>query len=166
MAHSLPEMPRPIETLLSLPRVRLVNRVPIVETDELIRRFVNRADYEPRLVRNALEVSDGSARQFSVDDKGLSTLLEEINSTEYVVTKRSRILMQRLLNGIYGDGFIFKEFEDGIEPLCRISPHLRKASKVADQLAVKTREESVDLARALMIDLPKRDNDAKDILEG
>ena len=124
-----------------------------------MRRFVNHTGYQPKLVKSALGVAHGSAKQFSMDDKGLSTLLEEINSSEYVVTKRSRMTMQGLLDGIYGDGFIFKEFEDEIEPLCRISQPLRQVSRVADCLADKTKEESIDVARALMIDLPKRENE-------
>jgi len=33
-------MPRPIETLLSLPRVRLIDRVPILETKKYVKRFM------------------------------------------------------------------------------------------------------------------------------
>jgi hypothetical protein len=156
MAHSILEMPRPIETLLSLPRVRLADRVPILETERLVHQLVERGEYQPRLVKNAFEVSRGSAHQFSMDDQGLSTLLQEINSAEYIVTKRSKRAMEQMLNGIYGDGFVFKQFENEIEPLCRISRPLRQVSKLADSLADKTKEESIDVARALMIDLPKR----------
>jgi len=91
-------MPRPIESLLSLPRVRLFDRVPIPETENFVRRFLGQRGYEIKLVRSALEVSEGSARQFSSDDQGLSTLLKEINSAEYIVTKRSKLLMKELLN--------------------------------------------------------------------
>jgi len=156
MAYSKLEMPRPLETLLSLPRVRLANRVPILETETLVRRLVDRTEYQPKLVKNAFEVSRGSAHQFSMDDQGLSALLKEINSAEYIVTKRSKKAMEEMLNGIYGDGFVFKEFENEIEPLCQISQALRQVSKLADTLADKTKEESIDVARALMIDLPKR----------
>ena len=148
-------MPRPIETLLSLRRVRLFDRVPILETEEFVRRFMHRADYRPKLAKEALQVSRGSARQFSLDDEGLSTLLEEINSAEYVVTKRSKRIMEEMLNGIYGDDLIFKGFEEQIEPLYDISRPLRQISKFADSLADKTKEESIDVARALMIHLPK-----------
>ena len=156
MAYSILEMPRPLETLLSLPRVRLANRVPILETETLVRRLLDRTEYQPKLVKNAFEVSRGSAHQFSMDDQGLSALLKEINSAEYIVTKRSKKVMEEMLNGIYGDGFVFKEFENEIEPLCQISQALRQVSKLADTLADKTKEESIDVARALMIDLPKR----------
>jgi hypothetical protein len=156
MAYSKLEMPRPLETLLSLPRVRLANRVPILETETLVRRLVDRTEYQPKLIKNAFEVSRGSAHIFSKDDQGLSTLLKEINSAEYIVTKRSKKVMEEMLNGIYGDGFVFKEFENEIEPLCQISQPLRQVSKLADSLADKTKEESIDVARALMIDLPKR----------
>lgn len=160
MGHSILEMPRPIETLLSLPRVRLADRVPILETERLVHQLVERGEYQPRLVKNAFEVSRGSAHQFSMDDQGLSTLLEEINSAEYIVTKRSKRVMEQMLNGIYGDGFVFKRFENEIEPLCQISQPLREVSKLADSLADKTKEESIDVARALMIDLPKRQTEA------
>jgi hypothetical protein len=103
-------------------------------------------------------VSEGSAQQFAADDKGLSTLLEEVNSTEYMVTKRSRAIMEGILKDIYGDGCIFKEFEGEIQPLCDISPQLREISNVADSLADKTKEETFDVARALLIDLPKQDD--------
>jgi hypothetical protein len=148
-------MLRPIETLLSLPRVRLFNMVPILETERLVRRFIDRPDYKPKLVKPALEISRGSAQQFSRDDEGLSALLREISSAEYIVTKRSKRVMEEMLCGIYDDGFLFKEFEGQIRPLCEVSQRLRQVSKLADSLADKTKEESIDVARALMIDLPK-----------
>jgi len=151
-------MPRPIESLLSLPRVRLFDRVPILETENFVKRFMGQPGYQTKLVKSALEVSEGSARQFSSDDEGLSALLKEIGSAEYIVTKRSRTVMEEMLSGIYNDGFLFKEFEGHIEPLCELSHKLLQTSKLADSLADMTKEESIDVARALMIDLPKRDN--------
>jgi hypothetical protein len=150
-------MPRPIESLLSLPRVRLFDRVPILETERLVRRYIDRPDYHPKLVKPALEVSRASAQQFSSDDEGLSALLEEIGSAEYIVTRRSRKVMEEMLNGICDDGSLFKEFEGQIQPLCQLSHDLLRVSRLADSLADKTKEESIDVARALMIGLPKRD---------
>jgi hypothetical protein len=150
-------MPRPIESLLSLPRVRLFDRVPILETESLVRRYVDRPDYQPRLLKPALEVSRASAQQFSSDDEGLSALLKEIGSAEYIVTKRSRKVMEEMLSGICDDGSLFKEFEGQIQPLCQLSHDLLQVSRLADSLADKTKEESIDVARALMIGLPKRD---------
>lgn len=147
-------MPRPIETLLSLPRVRLINRVPIVETERYVRRFIHRTEYQPKLVKQSLQVSKGSAKQFSADDQGLSTLLAELDSAEYVVTRRSKRIMEDMLNGICADGAIFKGFKEKIQPLCAISQPLKEASRLADNLADRTKEESIDVARALMIDLP------------
>jgi hypothetical protein len=148
------ELPRPIETLLSLPRVRLIDKVPILETEEYLRRFMNQSDHKPMLVDRALQVSEGSAQQFSTDDKGLSALLEEIDSAEYVVTRRSKVVMEKMLHGICADGRIFKGFEKEIEPLYDASPNLRGVAKLADNLADKTKEESLDLARALLIGIP------------
>jgi len=152
--HFYAEMPRPIETLLSLPRVRLVDRVPILETKEYMKRFMSHTEYAPKLINRALQVSEGAAHQFSADDQGLSALLEEIDTAEYIVTKQSRGVMETMLNGICSDGRIYKGFGQEIEPLCDASPPLRYVSKVADNLADKTKEESMDLARALLIDLP------------
>jgi hypothetical protein len=151
-------MPRPIESLLSLPRVRLFNRVPILETEKLVRRYIGLPDYRSKLVKPALEVSQASAHQFSSDDEGLSRLLKEIGSVEYIVTKRSKETMEEMLSGICEDGSLFKEFEGQIKPLCEISRDLLSVSKLADSLADKTKEESIDVARALMIDLPKLGN--------
>jgi hypothetical protein len=150
-------MPRPIETLLSLPRLRLIDRVPIVETEEHVRRFVERTEYRHKLVKEALQVSQGSAKQFSADDEGLSALLEEIDSAEYIVTRRSKWIMEEMLKGICADGRIFKGFEDKIQPLCNLSQPLRETSKLADSLADKTKEESLDVARALLISLPTQE---------
>jgi hypothetical protein len=152
-------MTRPIETLLSLPRLRLADRVPIIETENLVRQLADREQYHPRLVQRAYDVSTGSVKQFSEDHRGLSTLLEEVNAAEYIVTKRSKNVLEQMLNGICGDGFIYKEFEHVIEPLCQVSQSLRHVSNIADSLADKTKEESLDLARALLIDLPKHDNE-------
>jgi hypothetical protein len=147
-------MPRPIETLLSLRRVRLIDRVPILETKKYVRRFMGQPAYRPKLVTQAMKVSEGSAQQFSVDDIGLAMLLEEIDSAEYVVTKRSKRIMEEMLKGICADGFIYKEFAAEISTLCEISPPLRQISKIADRLADKAKEETFDVARALLIDLP------------
>ena len=148
------EMPRPIETLLSLPRVRLIDKVPVIETERYVNHFISQSDYTARLVQRALQVSEGSAEQFSTDDKGLSTLLDEVGSAEYVVTERSKSMMEEMLSGICADGLIFKDFEQQIMPLYEGSRHLRDITKVADDLVYKTREESLDLARALVIEMP------------
>jgi len=147
-------MPRPIETLVSLPRVRLIDRIPILETEEYLKRFINQAECKPKLVNRALQVSQGSAQQFSTDDKGLSTLLEEVDSAEYIVTRRSKMVMEEMLNGICADGRIFKDFEEEIETLYDASPRLRGVAKLTDNLVDKTKEESIDLARALLIKIP------------
>ena len=151
-------MPRPIETLLSLPRVRLIDKVPILETEQYVRRYVERTEYHPKLVKQALRVSDGSACQFSADEEGLSALIHEVASAEYVVTERSKRVMEGMLNNICADGRIFKGFENSIAPLCEISPPLRNSSNVADSLADKAKEESLDLARALLIHLPTQED--------
>jgi len=65
------------------------------------------------------------------------------------------------LSGICADGFIFKEFEGEIDPLCEISPPLRQVSKLADGLADKAKEETVDVARALLLDLPTHARDLR-----
>jgi hypothetical protein len=145
---------RPIETLLSLPRVRLIDRVPIIETEAYVRRFIHRIETQPKLVRRSLQVSSESAKQFSADDKGLSTLLAEFNCAEYVVTKNSKRVMEGMLSDICADGDIFKGFEEKIQPLCEISHPLREVSRFADSLADRAKEESIDVARALMIELP------------
>ena len=147
-------MARPIETLLSLPRVRLIDRVPIIETGAYVRRFIHRIEKQHKLVQKSLQVSNESAKQFSDDDKGLSSLLAEFNCAEYVVTRNSKRLMEGMLSEICADGEIFKGFEKKIQPLCAISPPLREASRLADSLATRAKEESIDVARALMIELP------------
>jgi len=154
-------MPRPIETFLSLPRVRLIDRVPILETEKYVRRFMGRLGYRPKLVKQAMQVSEGSAKQFSADDEGLCTLLGELDSAEYVVTKRSKRMMGEMLSGICADGFIFKGFEGEIDSLCKISPPLRQVSKLADGLADKAKEETIDVARALLLDLPTHATDLR-----
>ena len=140
-------MPRPIESLFTLPRVRLFDRVPILETENFVRRFLGQPGYQTKLVESALEVSEGSARQFSSDDEGLSTLLKEISFAEYIVTKRSKRAMEEMLSGIYKDGLLFKEFEEHIEPLCELSHNLERTSRLADSLADMTKEESIDVTR-------------------
>lgn len=102
-------------------------------------------------MKHALKVSGASAQQFSIDEKGLSTLLEEIDTGEYTLTRRSRVVMESMLSGIYEDGLIFKEYERDVETLYEFSRDLQRISKLAD----KTKEESIDVARALMIRLPQ-----------
>ena len=83
-----------------------------------------------------------------------STLLAEFNCAEYVVTRNSKRVMDGMLSQICADGDIFKGFEAKIQPLCAISQPLREASRFADSLADRAKEESIDVARALMIELP------------
>lgn len=122
-----------------------------METRRLIRRYADQREYQVRLVKHALKVSGASAQQFSIDEKGLSTLLEEIDTGEYTLTRRSRVVMESMLSGIYEDGLIFKEYERDVETLYEFSRDLQRISKLAD----KTKEESIDVARALMIRLPQ-----------
>ena len=129
--------------------------MPILETERLVERFIDRPEYQTRLVKPALEVSRGSARQFSTDNEGLTALLKEIESIEYTVTKRSKRAMEDMLDGICGDGVLFKHFEGRIQPLWELSQDLRKISKFAESLADRTKEECMDVARALMIELPQ-----------
>ena len=56
------------------------------------------------------------------------------------------------LTRCFADGRIFKGFEE-IENLYD-SPTLRNVTKLADNLADKTRKESVDVAKALLIGIP------------
>jgi hypothetical protein len=149
-------MSRPIETLLALPRVKLTDRVPIIETQAYIHRAMNQNPYQMNLINRALQVSGRSAKQFSNDDQGLTTLLSELNSNEYAVTKHSVAILQNLINDICSDGFIYREFENEIEPLTELSEPLRQTSKLAGNLADKTREETFDLAHMLLIAPPKR----------
>jgi hypothetical protein len=65
--------------------------------------------------------------------------------------------MEEMLGGICDDGSPFKKFEEQIRPLCELSRSLFQVSKLADSLADRTKEESIDVARALMIVLPRRD---------
>lgn len=122
---------------------------------------MERPGYRLKLVKQAMQVSEGSAKQFSADDEVLCTLLEEVNSAEYIVTTRSKRMMGELLNGICADGFIFKGFESEIDPLCEISPPLRQVSKLADGLADRVKEETIDVARALLLDLPTHASDLR-----
>jgi len=51
--------------------------------------------YRPKLVKQAMKVSERSAQQFSLDDMGLAMLLEEVDSAEYVVTNVRSELWRR-----------------------------------------------------------------------
>lgn len=88
-------------------------------------------------------------------------MLDEIDSAEYVVNRHSKKVMEEMLNGMCADGSIFKEFEGEIDPLCHVSRSLREISKWADGLADKVKEESLDIARALLIDLPTQPRDPR-----
>jgi hypothetical protein len=109
-------------------------------------------------VSQAITVSGRSANHFATDEKGLSLLLDEVESSDYVVTERSKRVMEEMLNDICADGLVFKGFENTIQPLCQLSRDLREASTVADTLADRAKEESMDLARTLLIPLPGKDD--------
>ena len=57
------------------------------------------------------------------------------------------------LTRCFADGRLFKGFEEKVENLYD-SPTLRNVTKLADNLIDKIREETVDVAKALLIGIP------------
>ncbi len=148
-------MPRPLETILSLPRVRLVSKVPVVETERLVQLYVDKPRFRPTLIQHATDVARGSYFQFSRDEASLRHVITVVNTNRYVVTRKSRLAMSDLVNDVYGDGVIYKRFDRTIEPLIESSEILWKVSELAESKADSAAEQSLDVARLLGLSIPK-----------
>lgn len=146
-------MRRPLETILSLPRVRLVNKVPLVETEELIELYIDKRRYRGVLVRHATKVTEGAYIEFVRDDESLTSIIDEINKEDFFVTRKARAAIRELVTGIYGDGIIFKQFEAKIKPLFTDSAELEEITKITDRVADSTKEHSLDVARLVGVSI-------------
>lgn len=121
-------MQRPIETILMIPRVRLAKKVPIVETEKLIKLYLDKIGYYPKLINHAFEVLKKSYVYFCKDDNDLVYLIEAINSGNYTVSYKSKIVLSNMLQEIIFDNSLFKEFNNTLKPLFKISRMLRELS--------------------------------------
>lgn len=149
-------MRRPLETVMVWPpRVRLTQKIPIVETEELVMRFAEKPDYQPILVANTKSVAQQSYYSFCEDEIILRNLLRAIISDMYTVSLRAQLYLRRLLNDTYGDSLVFKEFEDKIQFLMEISKELEVLSKKVEQVANTTKDYSLEIGEELGIKLPR-----------
>ncbi len=147
-------MRRPLETVLLWPRVRLTQKVPLVEAEELVTRYANEPRYQPILVKSATRVTRHSYFYFSEDEVHLWNLLQAILSDVYSVSLRTKLSLRRLLNDVYGDSLIFKEFDRKIEFLFEISRDLKDLALKVEKIAESTKNYSVEIGDALGIKLP------------
>jgi len=136
------------------PRVRLTQKVPLVETEKLVVRFAEKPEYQPILVANTKRVAQHSYYSFCEDEIILWNLLHAIISDMYTVSLRTQLYLRRLLNDTYGDSLIFKEFERKIEFLMEISKELKDLSRKVERVADTTKNYSLEIGQELGIKLP------------
>jgi hypothetical protein len=146
---------RPIDTILALSRVRLVNKVPVLETEQLVRLLIDRVEFRKTLVEHATGVTEGSYRQFESDDEALVTLADEIESARYCVTRHAQACLASLVRDIFGDGVIYKKFAANIRPLFEESDYLERISGLTARVVDSTHEHSLDVARLIGAPVPR-----------
>lgn len=146
---------RPIDTILALSRVRLINKVPLLETEQLVRLFLDQVNLRKKLVEHATGVTEGSYRQFESDDEALVALADEIESAQYCVTRHAQARLTSLVRDIFGDGVIYKKFAASIEPLFEESNYLERISGLTSRVVDSTHEHSLDVARLIGAPVPR-----------
>ncbi len=122
-----------METILTIPRVKLTRRVPLVETEKLVNFHVERPSYHPMLVKRTTEVMERSYMYFCKDETYLLSLMAAVNSNEFTVSVRTQMALSTMLTDVYSDGLTFKGFEDSIEPLLELSQSLEEMTKLTDK---------------------------------
>jgi hypothetical protein len=147
-------MRRPLETVLLWPRVRLTQKVPLIEAEELVTRYADEPEYQPILVKSATRVTEHSYFYFREDEAHLWNLLRAIVSNMYSVSLRTKLNLRRLLNDAYGDSLIFKEFDRKIEFLFDISKDLKDLTLKVEKIAESTKNYSIEIGEVLGIKLP------------
>jgi len=146
---------RPLETILGIPRVRLTQRVPLVETEKMVSIFLDRGPYRPMLVKRATEVTELSYRYFCDDEASLMSLRAAVNSKEFAVNLRTQMILSSLLTGMHQDGGRFKGFEERIEPLMDLSPILEHVARMADEKVDGVRERAEEIGELIGVRVPR-----------
>jgi len=147
-------MRRPLETVLLWPRVRLTQKVPLIEAEELVTKYADKPEYQPVLVKSATRVAQHSYFYFREDEALLWNLLQAIISNMYSISLRTRLNLRRLLNDAYGDSLVFKEFDRKIEFLFDISKDLKDLALKVEKIAESSKNYSIEIGEALGIKLP------------
>ncbi|MGQ9543723.1 MAG: hypothetical protein ACUVTM_06545 [Candidatus Bathyarchaeia archaeon] len=119
---------KPLEIILGLSRVRLPQRIPIVETAELLELHHDNPKLQHALLRHAENVTKNSYWQFSSDEVFLTCIGEALLSNEYLVTASTRVRLSRLVNDVCGDKLIYNGFQQAMRPLFKVSESLEELS--------------------------------------
>ncbi|MEM3429552.1 MAG: hypothetical protein QXL25_06685 [Candidatus Bathyarchaeia archaeon] len=119
---------KPLEIILGLSRVRLPQKIPIVETAELLELHHDNPRLQNTLLKHAENVTKKSYWQFSSDETLLTYIGEALLSNEYLVTSAARMRLSRLVNDVCGDKLIYNGFQHAMRPLFKVSESLEELS--------------------------------------
>lgn len=145
----------PLETILTLPRVKLTRRVPIIEAEKLVKFYVDKPRYHSMLLKHTKKVTGQSYVYFCDDETSLLGLMAAVNSKDYAVSVKSQVVLSDLLTDVYDDSLTFKNFEENIEPLIDISSDLEEMTSLTDQKAYSTRRYAKDLGDLIGVKVPR-----------
>ncbi|MBS7626315.1 hypothetical protein KEJ51_04645, partial [Candidatus Bathyarchaeota archaeon] len=106
-------------------------RIPIVETAELLELRHKNPKLQHTLIKHAEEITKRSYWQFSGDETLLTYIGEALLSKEYLVTSATRMRLSRLVNDVCGDKLIYNGFQHAVRPLFKVSESLEELSIAA-----------------------------------
>ncbi|MEM2942047.1 MAG: hypothetical protein QXT81_01320 [Candidatus Bathyarchaeia archaeon] len=140
---------KPIETILGLSRVRLAQRIPIVEATELLELRPDEPGFWRSILKPAEILTEKSYLQFSSDELSLTLLERAVLSRKFLVTNSARMSLGRLVNDVCGDELIYKRFRKVLTPLFEISDDLEEAALAAGIKASSAQRKAIDLANCV-----------------
>lgn len=141
-------MKRPIETLLTLPRVKLERRIPISEFTRSLQFYSL-----DLILKYAREISERSKRIFYLDETVLSAILTGLIEG-YKVTLRSQVLLRELLTDVYHDARKFSVYEQKISPYRRIDIKLDFETSQALDKAEECKGYAEDIGDLMSMKIP------------
>jgi len=137
---------KPLEIILGLSRVRLPQKVPIVEAAKLLELYIDKPKHQQTLLRHAKTVTEHSYLHFSDDETNLIYLGKAVLSSEYLITETARTRLSRLVNDVCGDRIIYNKFQKAMTPLLEVSDSLEQLSMATKLKAGSAERKAKDMA--------------------
>jgi hypothetical protein len=149
---------QPLDVMIGLKRVRLVQRIGIVEARRLIEQKIDEPKYHPHLIKYSTQISCSSNLIFTNDEIGLAYVVEKLLSQQVVTTEKAGQALSDMLAGLYSDRDVFKTFEKTIKPFFDLSPYLEESTIAARMKADSAKKYGEKIEILSGIQVPKPNN--------
>ena len=129
---------KPLETapIFLKPRLRLLRQVPVVETLEFVKKFKDDDSFHPHIKYFVANMTEGVNSFFEEDIRQLGSLKWQLETGEYKLTVRGRMLLGNRLRSTYIDGLEYQIAADmlreiEIKPILDLEPTILKSKRTA-----------------------------------